>query len=399
MTNRDPDLLPDDRWTALRGEFTIRPGVTYLNHGSFGPPSRAVVAARRAWQDDLDANPMDFYVRRYETLLAEAAEQVGKFVGTAGKNLTFVPNATTAMNVVAASFPLGPGDEVLLNDHEYGAVFRIWQRTSGDVGARVTTATLPYPLRDPDEIVAAIFAAVTHRTRVIVVSQVTSPTAIVMPVADICRKAAEQGIAVCIDGPHAPAMRDVDLDAMGCDFYCASCHKWLSAPLGSGFLYVHPRRQKEMRPLVTSWGKRTAAEVPALWTDEFRWSGTGDPSPYLAIPTAIQFLQDVGLDAFRLHTHAQMREARRRIEAVTGLLAYVPDVFAWYGSMLTMPLPPGDAPQFQRRLWERHGIEILVLVWNERRYVRPSFHLYNTQADLDRLVEALQAELADERLG
>ena len=155
MTNRDPDLLPEDRWTALRGEFTIRPGVTYLNHGSFGPPPRAVVAARRAWQDDLDANPMDFYVRRYEPLLADAAEQVGKFVGTAGKNLTFVTNATMAMNLVAASFPLGPGDEVLLNDHEYGAVFRIWQRTCGDVGARVTTATLPYPLRDPDEIVAA----------------------------------------------------------------------------------------------------------------------------------------------------------------------------------------------------------------------------------------------------
>lgn len=393
----DADLLPSETWTRLRGEFPLRPGVTYLNHGSFGPPPRAVTAAQRLIQDTLNANPMDFYVRRWDELWRSSTAQIGAFVGTAGMNLTFLPNATTAMNVVADSFILAPGDEVLLNDHEYGAVFRIWEKACRVSGAKLVTARLPFPLTDAEEITAAIFKSVTRRTRLIVVSHVASATAVVMPVAAICRRAAEQAIAVAVDGPHAVGMRDLQIDSLDCDFYCASCHKWLSAPLGSGFLYVHPRRQGDMQPLATSWGKRTGSEVPATWTDEFRWSGTSDPSAYFAIPAAIEFLQVVEFDRFRRHTHALMREARRRIEAVTGLPAFVPDDAAWYGSMLTMPLPPGDAPRLQQRLWERHGIEILLHEWNGNRYVRPSFHLYNSRDDLDCLIAALDEELKVER--
>jgi isopenicillin-N epimerase len=397
MSLSSADLLPDDVWTALRREYAIRPGVTYLNNGSFGPPPRAVVDARRSYQADLDANPMDFFVRRWEPLLDEALAAVAKFVGTSAGNLTFVPNATYAMNVVAANVALAPGDEVLLNDHEYGAVFRIWERRCGQTGAKMTSAALPYPLKSAEEIVDAIFAAVTPRTRLIIVSHVTSPTAVVLPVAEICRRARLQDVAVCIDGPHAIAMCELDLDALDCDFYCVSGHKWLSAPFGSGFLYVHLRRQGTIDSIVRSWGKRSGTDVPDRWTDEFRWLGTNDPSAYLAIPAAIRFLESVGLDAFRRHTHALMREARGRIEALTRLPSIAPDDLAWYGSMAALPLPDGDGPMLQRRLWERHGIEILINHWNGRRHVRPSIHLYNTPDDVDRLVAALAQELAHER--
>lgn len=387
------DFLPDDRVADLRVQFALAEGVTYLNHGSFGPPPRAVVDARRRLQADADSNPMAFLVRRWETMLAEAAGRLAALVGTSGDNLIFQPNATTAMNVVAASFRLSAGDEVLLNDHEYGSVLRLWQAVAGGVGARVVTAKLPYPLTSQAEIVDRLFASATPRTRLIVVSHVTSPTAVVMPVSEICRRAASAGIAVCIDGPHAVAMRDVRLGELDCDYYCASCHKWLAAPLGSGFLYVHPRRQAGVEPLVRSWGKRTPAEVPPSWRDEFLWPGTADAAAYLAIPAAIDFLESVGLEAFRKHTHNLARTARGRIEALTGLPAFVPDDIAWYGSMIDLPLPPGDGPALMRALHERHGIEVPIVVWNDRRYVRPSFHLYNTLEDLDRLVDALGAEL------
>lgn len=390
------DLLADADGAALRKEYALEPGTTYLNHGSFGPPPRPVVAAQQAVRDELNANPMRFFVRRWDRRFDAAADAVGRFVGTSGRNLAFLPNATTAMNVVAESLLLQPGDEVLLNDHEYGAVLRTWQRHCKQDGTRVVVARLPQPISNRPAVVDALFAAVTPRTRLIVVSHVTSPTAVVLPVDEICRRAAAAGVAVCIDGPHALAMRDVRLDELGCDFYCASGHKWLSAPFGSGFLYVHPRRQADVRPLVTSWGKRTPADVPATWTDEFRWSGTGDPSAFLAMPAAIEFLERVGLDAFRRHSHALAREARRCIEELTGLPAMVPDDAAWYGSMITLPLPAGDGPALQTKLHERFGIEVPIVVWNDRRFVRPSFHLYNTLDDLERLVAALRALISEE---
>jgi isopenicillin-N epimerase len=391
----DSDLLPDDVWAGLRGEFDLAPGVAYLNHGSFGPPPRAVVKAQQAVRNELNADPMRFFVRRWDALFDEAAERVGRFVGTNGRNLVFLPNATAAMNVVAASCELQPGDEVLANNHEYGAVLRTWERRTADVGARIVTARLPEPIESHESIVESIFAAVTHRTRLIVVSHVTSPTAVILPVAEICRRAERQGISVCIDGPHALAMLDVRLDELGCDFYCASGHKWLSAPFGSGFLFVHPRRQNQMLPLVTSWGKRTPSDVSPRWTDEFRWSGTTDPSAYLAMPAAIEFFERVGLDAFRRHTHALAREARSRIESLTGLPALVPDDASWYGPMITLPLPPGDGPALQRELAERFQIEGLIVSWNDRRFIRPSFHLYNAPEDLDRLTVGLKALLAE----
>jgi isopenicillin-N epimerase len=392
---RDADLLPDDVWAALRSEFALVPGVAYLNHGSFGPPPRSVVAAQQAIRDELNANPMRFYVRRWDELFQTAAEAVGRFVGTSGGNLVFLQNATAAMNVVAASCELQPGDEVLVNDHEYGAVLRTWQRRAADVGAKVVSARLPEPITTRDAIIDAIFAAVTHRTRLIVVSHVTSPTAVILPVAEICRRAAAAGIAVCIDGPHALAMCDVRIDELGCDFYCASGHKWLSAPFGSGFLYVHPRRQNQVQPLVTSWGRRLDSPMPPAWTDEFRWSGTSDPSAFLAMPAAIEFFERVGLDAFRRHTHALARESRRRIEPLTGLPAFIPDDAAWYGSMITLPLPPGDGPALQAALSDRFNIEGLIVTWNERRFVRTSFHLYNAPEDLDRLAAGLKTLLAE----
>lgn len=393
------DLLPEPQLAELRRQFRLGEGVTYLNHGSFGPPPACVVAARRTWQDELDANPMDFLVRCWESRFDVAAERLARFVGTAADNLVFLPNATTAMNVVAASFPVLHGDEVLLTDHEYGSVLRLWRRVAERAAAKVVVAHLPYPLTTADETAAAIFAKVTPRTRLIVVSHVTSPTAVVLPVDDICRRARNLGIAVCVDGPHAVAMRDVRLDALDCDYYCASCHKWLSAPFGSGFLYVHPRRQAGVEPLVRSWGKRTPAEVPASWRDEFIWPGTTDGAAYLSVPAAIEFLESVGLETFRRHTHAMAREARRRIEKLTGLPAIVPDDPAWYGSMITLPLPAGDGPALMRRLQRNYGIEVPIVTWNERRFVRPSFHLYNSLEHLDRLTAALDAELRDEATG
>jgi isopenicillin-N epimerase len=384
--------LPLTGQAELRRRYAIPDGVTYLNNGSFGPPPAAVSEAQNDFRRRLDANPMAFLVRELEDLLGDAAAILARFVGTTSDNLVFVPNATTAMNVVAASLPLSSGDEVLLNDHEYGAVRRIWEYRADAVGAKVVTAELPYPLSSTDEIARAIFARATPQTRLIVVSHVTSPTAVSFPIAEIARRARELGIPVAVDGPHAVAMLDLELDELDVDYYCASCHKWLSAPIGSGFLYVHPRRQASTVPPIRSWG-RTPAGMKPSWRDEFRWVGTDDPSKYLAVSAAIRFLGEFGFEQFRAHGHELARQARRQIEAITGLEAFVPDSPAWYGTMITLPLPPGDAPRLMEAMWRKYRIEIPVIDWNGRRYIRPSFHLYNSEGDLKILTDALRAEL------
>ena len=442
-----------------RSAWSIPDDVIYLNHGSFGPAPRVVQAVREEWSRRLNANPMEFFLRAMEPALDEAAARLGQLVGADARDLVFVENATVAMNVVAESLPLGPGDEVLLNDHEYGAVFRIWRHACELVGAKIVSPTLgaiettspphPNPLPhkaggegtgespplpqktglppkaggrgDEDaqprrfvdaaaDITEPILAAITPRTKLIVVSHVASPTGIVFPVAEICQAARARGIPVCIDGPHAIAMREVNLRKIDCDFYCASLHKWLSAPFGSGFLYVRRRWQSKLKPHLVSWG-RSLGGRPARWQDDLNWLGTRDPAPFLAVPAAIEFLERIGFDVFRQQAHDLARYARQRIEEALGQVATIPDSSDWYGSMIAVPLverrgqesggrsqeegqkqkklPPNAIHPLQQWLWNRHRIEVLVTECHGQRYLRTSCHLYNSKSDIDALADAL----------
>jgi len=387
-------------WDAVRGEWSLRPGVAYLNHGSFGPSPRRVIAAREEWSRRLEAEPMDFFVRTMEGDLDAAAEAVGRFVGADADGLVFVPNATVAMNVVAANVQMRPGDEVLATNHEYGAVLRIWREACKAAGADLVVRRLPERLAGDEEIVETFLAGITKRTRLVVVSHVTSPTAVILPVRAICEGARKRGVAVCVDGPHAPAMVDVNIAALGCDYYCASLHKWLSAPFGSGFLYVAKRHRQGLRPVLTSWGGSLSGRA-ASWKDEFHWSGTMDPAPYLAAPEAIRFLEEVGVVRFRERTHALARSVRERVIALTGIEPFTADTHRRYGSMVALPLPPiegfegghGRADPLQARLWREHQIEVPVMSWGGHRLLRVSCHLYNTEEDFERLMAGLGESL------
>ncbi|HEY0982499.1 aminotransferase class V-fold PLP-dependent enzyme [Schlesneria sp.] len=396
-----------------RSEWSIPEDITYLNHGSFGPSPRVVQECREDWSRRLERQPMDFYLTQMEPALDEAMSVLARFVGADARDMVFVDNATVGMNVVAASLPLQAGDEVLLNDHEYGAVFRIWRQRCQQTGARVVTAKLglgsipettaeiasgqQYGSDPAAAVVKSIFDAVTPRTRLIVVSHVTSPSAIVLPVAEICRKARARGIPVCVDGPHAIAMRDVNLGELDCDYYCASLHKWLCAPFGSGFLYVKRQHQRSLTSPVTSWG-RSLGGRPERWQDQLNWLGTRDPAPNLAVPAAIRFMEQAGLEQFRLWTHQLAASARQKMESRWGQTAWIPDSIQWYASMIAIPLKndgwkkpkPNAMHPLQQRLRERYRIEIPVTNCCDQSFLRVSCHLYNTNDDIDRLIDAVE---------
>ncbi len=391
MRNLDAD------WERWRVEWSIPDGVTYLNHGSFGPSPKVVQQARQQCSDRLESQPMDFFVRQMEKALDDACRQLGQFLGADGNDLIFVDNATTGMNIVADNVDLQPDDEVLVGDHEYSAVLRLWRRACNRRRARLVTSKIPCPIADGQELVDGLFGAVTERTRLIVVSHVTSPTAIVFPVERICHMARKLGIPVCIDGPHAVAMRPLDLERIDCDYYTASCHKWLSAPFGSGFLYAKRKRQQGLQPPVISWGGSVSGKSPC-WKDEFTWIGTRDPASYLSVPTAIEFLESCGLETFRQRTHELAQYARQKLLDLTGLEPIVPDSRDFYGSMVSVPLPSpaaseqdtGHRDPLQDKLWDQFKIEVPIIQWQGRRFVRVSCHLYNRRSDIDYLVDALR---------
>lgn len=386
------DMTNDQHWLDLARHWSIRPDTLYLNHGSFGPPPGPVRYARRKWIDALDEQPMDFYLRSIEPALQKAREATASFCGTSWENLVFVENATFGMNVVADHFPLQPGDEILLNNHEYGAVQRIWQRACLRSGATLKVVDLPAKIESPEQVVQAVMSGVSPQTRLVVVSHITSPTALIMPVAEICRELRERGVASCVDGPHAPAQIDLQIDALGCDFYTASCHKWLCGNLGSGFLTVAPHWHEVIEPQIKSWGRLLPA-MPEYWFDEFTWSGTRDPSCYLTVPTAIEFMESVGLDQFRQRSYWLADQARQRLMAEFGGQTLADPGQGWYGCMAHVSLPAGDWTELQQQLWQSHRIEVPIIHFEDEWFVRVSCHLYNNQVQLETLVKALWCEI------
>ncbi len=373
-------------------EYLLRAGMAFLNHGSFGACPRPVFEEYQRWQRELAAQPVEFLGRRLKGLLSAAREQLAAYVGTSADNLVFVPNATHGVNIVARSLRLGPGDEVLGTTHEYGAVERTWRFICGQTGAEYRSQPIALPVTDAETLIEQLWQGVTERTRVIMISHITSPTALIFPIAEICRRAAAQGILTVIDGAHAPGQIDLHLDTLGADFYTGNCHKWLSAPPGAGFLYARPDRQPLLHPLVVSWGWQARDPGPSPFQDYFGWTGTADPSAYLSVPAAIAFQARHNWPRVREACHALAAEARARIAALTGLEQICPDSPEWWGQMCTLPLPitgkaAGEA--LKQHLWEDYQIEVPITEWQGRLFARVSIQAYNSPNDVDRLVEAL----------
>ena len=380
---------------ALADQFLLRPDMAFLNHGSFGACPQPVFATYQRWQRELEAQPVEFLGRRISGLLAEARASLGAYVGASGDDLAFVPNATHGVNLVARSLALAPGDEVLGTDHEYGAVERTWRHLCGLSGARYIAQPIALPITNAEAVVDQLWAGVTPRTRVIVVSHITSPTALMFPVAAICRRARAAGILSVIDGAHAPGQIDLDMAALGADFYAGNCHKWLCAPKGAGFLYARPERQPLLRPLVVSWGYESLSPGVSPFVDYFEWIGTADPAAYLSVPAAIAFQAANNWPAVRAACRELLAEARDRVRALTGEPEICPDSAEWWGQMAALPLPPCNPAALKARLWDEHLVEVPIVTWGGRQFIRVSVQAYNSPSDIDRLVAALEALLPE----
>jgi isopenicillin-N epimerase len=378
----------------------LDPAAVYLNHGTVGVTPKRVLDAQQALRLAIERHPARFLLRELMSLepgdppqtprLRHAAAQVAAFVGARGDDLVFVDNASAGINAVLRSLALRPGDEIVLFDHAYGAVARTAAFVSRAHGARVVTAALPFPIGDPSQVLAALEAALTPRTRIAVLDHVTSETALVLPLAGLAALCRSHGVPVLADGAHAPGALALDIPALGVDWYVANLHKWAFAPRGCGLLWCTPERRAGLHPSVISWG------LDVGWHQEFDWTGTRDPTPFLCAADGIAFIRDfLGAAAMREYNHALAWRAAQRLSLRWQSDWITPE--SMIGCMATVPLPrhfgrePGQAARLKDALLSDHGIEVPVLARGGRLWARISAQVYNDDSDIDRLAVAVDA--------
>ena len=387
----NPNRNHDPMDPALRNQFLLDPDVIFLNHGSFGATPRPIFEAYQGWQRALERQPVEFLGRSYHRLLADARAALAAYLGAAAEDLVFVPNATTGLNIVARSLPLGPGDEVLASDLEYGAADRTWRFLAAKQGFSYIQRPTNIPIRSAAEFTSSFFKGVTLATRVIFLSHITSSTAIVLPVNEICARARELGILTVIDGAHAPGQVPLDLASLGADFYTGNCHKWLCAPKGSAFLHARRGAQPLIQPLIVSWGWQPEHPGPSPFLDLLEWTGTRDIAAYLSVPEAIRFQAEHDWEAVRAECHAMAAETQQQLTALFGFPPLHPAGPAWFGQMSASQIPASlPAEAVQARLYKDYRIEIPVQSWNGRNLIRYSFQAYNRPEEVGLLVKALK---------
>jgi isopenicillin-N epimerase len=410
--------------------WPLDPAVLFLNHGSFGACPTEVIRHQAALRDTMEAEPVRFLSRELDDRLDEARQALAGFVGADADDLAFVVNATSGVNAVLRSLDFSPDDELLTTNHAYNACRNALDFVAARSGARVVVVTIPFPVTGPDEVVDTVMARVTPRTRLALLDHVTSPTALVVPIERLAGRLAERGVELLVDGAHAPGMRPLDLRALGATYYTGNCHKWLCAPKGSAFLWVRRDRQRDARPLTISHGANVTRSERSRFRLEFDWTGTADPTAWLTVPKAIEYLGSLvpgGWPALMARNRALALEARRLLCAAAGTPPPCPDEMV--GSLASVVLPDGRAGQsrdvlwatvgrggaptanqnigwrrpdpLQRLLYEAWGIEVPVMSWPAapRRLIRVSAQLYNSREHYARLAEALGKELAAERTG
>jgi isopenicillin-N epimerase len=367
----------------------LKPGVAFLNHGSFGAIPKATFRHQQRWAWRVEAEPVEFLIRRYHELVERSKAPVGRWLGLTGDDFAFVSNATEGCNAVLSSLRLAPGDELVTTNHVYNAIRQAMRRTAHRWDAAYREIEVPTPIQDAGEIAQRVLDGLGERTKLLVIDHVTSPTALVFPVERVARECQGRGVDVLVDGAHAPGMIELDVPRIGAAYYTGNLHKWACCPRSVGFLWTRSDRQSQTHPAVIShhYQKPYAAE--------FEWLGTRDPSAWLAIPSALRFMERIGWSHIQAHNRAmakwaqEMLCARWQVEPLTRNRSLL-------GSMATMILPgkladlnEEQARRLQKELYHRQQIEVPFMLWQSRWHARISAQVYNTPEDYERLAQAI----------
>ncbi|HEX8563531.1 MAG TPA: aminotransferase class V-fold PLP-dependent enzyme [Flavobacterium sp.] len=374
----------------MKSEFLLDPSITYLNHGSFGACPKPIFEDYQKWQLELEREPVQFILKNGVNYLKESKSALARYVNCDPADFFFTANPTLAINTVMRSLDLKPGDEILATNHEYGAMDRTWNFYCKKTGARYIRQNISLPIKSREQILENFWKGYNKNTRAIFINEISSVTALIFPVKEICERAKELGLITIVDGAHVPGHIALDLGELKADFYTGTLHKWMLTPKGCSFLYVSKEYQDKLEPLVVSWGYESEAASESRFLDYHEQQGTRDISAFLTAPKAIEFLQANDWDLRSAECRKLVRDNYKRFCDLLNTQPICPVTEEFLGQMCSIPITTSSPIALKELLFEKYRIEIPVMSLDGTAYLRFSIQVYNSQLDLDLLYEAIK---------
>jgi len=376
---------------ANKSLFFFQEGVTYLNHGSFGACPKIIFEDYQKWQIQLETQPVQFLTYKLYEALRNSRESLAAFLGCKHDEILFFQNPTTAISNIIYNLNLKPEDEVLMTDHEYGALVRAWTAWGLRNKVKIRNAEIHLPLDSKSKFFDDVLKKISSKTKVLFLSHITSPTGLVFPIEDIVDFAKQKKIITIVDGAHVPGHINLNIQKLGCDFYTGALHKWMCGPKGTSFLYVKKEHQNWIKPVVYSWGKKGDDPESSEFLQNFQWQGTRDMSAFLTVPKIIEYFF-TKIEASRKKSKKLIRGSLQQFKNVLQTEP-ISSGNEFLGQMISYPIPKNIDKDLKRILWKKYRIEIPVFEWNNKKFIRLSIHLYNDQKDIDSLMNALRTIL------
>ncbi|MBK6836437.1 MAG: aminotransferase class V-fold PLP-dependent enzyme [Bacteroidetes bacterium] len=374
----------------MKDLFYLNPAITFLNFGSFGACPKPIFEDYQKWQLELEYEPVQFVAVNGLQYLKQSREALANYIHCDANDVVYTSNPSYAMSIVAKSFDLKRGDEILTNNLEYGAMDYSWNYYCEKASAVYKRQPITLPLTTKEKFIEEFFSGLTANTKAIFISQITSTTALIFPVKEICEIAKSKGLFTIVDGAHVPGHIDLNLQELKADVYTGACHKWMLTPKGCSFLYVKKEHQHLFDPLVISWGFKNPLPSESKFIDYHQMQGTRDFSAFLTVPKAIEFLNQHNWKEKSKACHELVIKNAQRFYDLLGSYALSPLTNEFVGQMLSIPIKTTEPMKLQRLLFEKYNVEIPVMPHADQVYLRYSINVFNTQHDLDVLYNAVE---------
>ncbi|WP_396147629.1 aminotransferase class V-fold PLP-dependent enzyme [Flavobacterium sp.] len=373
----------------MKSHFLLDNNITFLNHGSFGACPKPVFEEFQRLQLELEQEPVHFIQKKLPVYLKEAKKPLAKFIGCDSEDFFFTPNPTFAVNTIMRSLNLQKDDEILTTNHEYGAMDRTWNFYCKNSGAKYIRQEISLPIISKEQILEEFWKGYNSNTKVIFLNQISSSTALIFPVKEICDKAQQLGLITIIDGAHVPGHVDLNIQELNPDFYTGTLHKWMLAPKGSSFLYVKKEFQSDIDPLIVSWGYESLAPSDSQFLDYHEYQGTNDHSAYLCTPKVIEFLEQNNWKEKSKACKKIVLENYHRFCDLVNTKPICPISEEFLGQMASIPIRTEKPMELKELLYAKYKIQIPIMPLNDKIYMRYSMNVYNSQEDLEVLYQAI----------
>lgn len=373
----------------MKNLFLLREDITFLNFGSFGACPKEIFEDYIQWQYLLEKEPVQFITVDGFDYIKKSLSALASYTNCSPKDLIFVPNPTHAINILAKNIQLNPGDEILTTNLEYGAMDRTWNYYCSKSGAKYIQQPINLPIRSKEEFLHEFWKGYSDKTKIIFISQITSSTALILPVKEICTEAKKRGLITIVDGAHVPGHIDLDLQNLQADYYTGACHKWMMTPKGSSFLYVKKEFQGILDPLIISWGYQSISPSDSLFFDYHQFNGTRDFSAYLTIPKAIEFMQKHDWITISDTCKTKLLNCSPSLFTLLKTDSLAPLTKEFYGQICSAKIKTSEPERLQRLLFEKYKIEIPIMRHGKDCYIRFSFQVFNTEKEIEYLIQSL----------